>query len=72
MYKDQFGKFCMWIFGLRGLKKCQCLDCPPGQRRLAIVEMAVVELKMAISVGWTVSQFPVSQVTKFPDPMSYS
>lgn len=35
-------------------------------------EMAVVDLKIAISVGWTVSQFPVSQVTKFPDPMCYS
>ena len=35
-------------------------------------EVAVVELEMAISVGWTVSQFPFSQVTKFPDPMSHS
>ena len=35
-------------------------------------EVAIVELKIAISVGWTVSQFPVSQVTKFPNPISHS
>jgi len=35
-------------------------------------EVAIVELKMAISVVWAVSQFPVSQVTKFPDPISHS
>ena len=48
------------------------MDCLTGQRRLAIVEeVAVVELKMAIGVVWALFQFPVSQVTKFPDPISH-